>query len=129
MLTVRAVTNGLTLKWLQGGPPGAFPGGYGGAPGGYGGYGAPGYGSYGGYGYMDTQSPLDAEIQVCEFISKDRKKSGNKQWISNRIPCGYGKENVVCFIYIYMNLYVKLHCDAEVGCEQNNRSSYFTIQI
>lgn len=47
-----------------GGPPGAFPGGYGGAPGGYGGYGAPGYGGYGGYGYMDTQSPLDAEIQV-----------------------------------------------------------------
>ncbi|VDO65018.1 unnamed protein product, partial [Onchocerca flexuosa] len=47
-----------------GGPPGAFPGGYAGAPGGYGGYGAPGYGGYGGYGYLDTQSPLDAEIQV-----------------------------------------------------------------
>lgn len=61
-------TGGLISERLQSGPPGAFPGGYGGAPGGYGGYGAPGYGGYGGYGYMDTQSPLDAEIQVCEFI-------------------------------------------------------------
>lgn len=62
--------------WFQGGPPGAFPGGYGGAPGGYGGYGAPGYGGYGGYGYMDTQSPLDAEIQVGEFIiTRDKLKT------------------------------------------------------